>query len=90
MEKAALLQQFGSIALFARASSQELLPFISRTKALQLIGSLRLASVALRAERRSLTIDSPETVADLCSEMRFLDRESLGVVFFVGLLPSLN
>ena len=31
-------------------------------------------------ERQSLTIDSPEAIADLRSEMRFLDRESLRVV----------
>jgi hypothetical protein len=35
---------------------------------------------ALREERQSLTIDSPEAIAHLCSEMRFLDRESLRVV----------
>jgi DNA repair protein RadC len=38
-----------------------------------------MCAVALR-ERQSLTIDSPETVADLCSEMRFLDREFLRLV----------
>jgi DNA repair protein RadC len=36
--------------------------------------------VALRDEHQSLTIDSPEAIADLCSEMRFLDREFLRVV----------
>ena len=39
-----------------------------------------MGAVALREERQSLTIDSPETIADLCSEMRFLDREWLRVV----------
>jgi DNA repair protein RadC len=39
-----------------------------------------MGAVALREERQSLTIDSPLTIADLCSEMRFLDRESLRVV----------
>jgi proteasome lid subunit RPN8/RPN11 len=39
-----------------------------------------MGAVALREERQSLTIDSPEAIADLCSEMRFLDRESLRVV----------
>jgi DNA repair protein RadC len=39
-----------------------------------------MAAVALREERQSLTIDSPLAVAELCSEMRFLDRESLRVV----------
>jgi DNA repair protein RadC len=34
----------------------------------------------LREEREWLTIDSPLTIAELCSEMRFLDRESLRVV----------
>jgi len=34
-----------------------------------------MGAVALREERQSLTIDSPEAIADLCSEMRFLDRE---------------
>ncbi len=36
--------------------------------------------MALREERKSLTIDNPLAIADLCSEMRFLDRESLRVV----------
>lgn len=36
--------------------------------------------MALREQRQSLTIDSPLAIADLCSEMRFLDRESLRVV----------
>jgi hypothetical protein len=33
-----------------------------------------MGAVTLREQRQSLTIDSPEAVADLCSEMRFLDR----------------
>jgi DNA repair protein RadC len=36
--------------------------------------------VALREDRQSLTIDTPEATADLCSEMRFLDRDCLRVV----------
>ena len=39
-----------------------------------------MGAVALREQRQSLTIDSPLAIADLCSEMRFLDRESLRVV----------
>ena len=39
-----------------------------------------MGAVALREERQSLTIDNPLAIADLCSEMRFLDRESLRVV----------
>jgi DNA repair protein RadC len=39
-----------------------------------------MGAVALREERQSLTIDGPLAIADLCSEMRFLDRESLCVV----------
>ncbi|MBV8280122.1 MAG: hypothetical protein JO170_33335 [Verrucomicrobia bacterium] len=39
-----------------------------------------MGAVALRDERQSLTIDSPEAIADLCCEMRFLDRQSLRVV----------
>jgi len=39
-----------------------------------------MGAVALREERQSLTIDSPLAIADLCSEMRFLDRELLRVV----------
>jgi DNA repair protein RadC len=39
-----------------------------------------MGAVALREERQSLTIDGPEAIAELCSEMRFLDRESLRVV----------
>jgi len=39
-----------------------------------------MGAVALREERQSFTTDSPEAIADLCSEMRFLDRESLRVV----------
>ncbi|HYZ74738.1 MAG TPA: DNA repair protein RadC, partial [Chthoniobacterales bacterium] len=76
----ALLKHFGSLTILARASVQELLPFISRSKALRLVSSLRMGAVALREERQSLTIDSPLAIADLCSEMRFLDREFLRVV----------
>src|SRR5258708_21138314 len=43
-----------------------------------------MGAVALREERQSLTIDSPELIADLCSEMRFLDRESLRVVLLAA------
>jgi DNA repair protein RadC len=76
----ALLEHFGSLTVLARTSVQELLSFASQSKALRLVSSLRMGAVALREERQSLTIDSPETIADLCSEMRFLDRESLRVV----------
>src|ERR1700740_3833787 len=76
----ALLDHFGSLTVLARASVQELLPFVSQSKALRLVSSLRVGAVALREESQSLTIDSPEAIADLCSEMRFLDRESLRVV----------
>jgi DNA repair protein RadC len=76
----ALLNHFGSLSVLSRASVQELLPFVSRSKALRLVSSLRMGAVALREERRSLTIDSAEAIADLCSEMRFLDREWLRVV----------
>jgi DNA repair protein RadC len=75
-----LLKHFGSLALLARASVEELLPFVPRSKALRLVSSLRMGAVALREERQSLTIDGPEAIADLCSEMRFLDREWLRVV----------
>jgi DNA repair protein RadC len=76
----ALLKHFGSLAVLARASVEELLPFVPRSRALRLVSSLRMGAVALREERQSLTIDSPEAIADLCSEMRFLDREWLRVV----------
>ena len=75
-----LLQHFGSLAVLARASVEELLAFVPRSRALRLVSSLRMGAVALREERQSLTIDSPEAIADLCSEMRFLDREWLRVV----------
>ena len=70
-----LLEHFGSLTVLARASVQEFLPFLPRTKALRLIGSLRMSAVVLGEERESLTIDSPLQIA----EMRFLDRESLRV-----------
>ncbi|MBV8227345.1 MAG: DNA repair protein RadC, partial [Verrucomicrobia bacterium] len=76
----ALLKHFGSLTVLARASVQELLPFVSRSKALRLVSSLRMGAVALREERQSITIDNPLAIAELCSEMRFLDRESLRVV----------
>jgi DNA repair protein RadC len=77
---AALLKHFGSLTVLARASVQELLPFVSRSKALRLVSSLRMGAVTLREEGQSLTIHSPVAIADLCSEMRFLDRESIRVV----------
>jgi len=76
----ALLQHFGSLAILAQASVEQLLPFVSRSKAIRLVSSLRMGAVTLREERQSITIDSPEIVAELCSEMRFLDRELLCVV----------
>ena len=76
----AFLEHFGSLTVLARASVEELLPFVSRAKAIRLVSSLRIGAVALREERQSLTIDSPLAIADLCSEMRFLDRELLRVV----------
>ena len=77
---ATLLEHFGSIAQLARASVQELLPFLPRAKAAQLVSSLRLAAVALRDECSQLTIDTPLAVANLCAEMRFLSHESLRVI----------
>ena len=79
-QAAAILKHFGSLSVLARASVDELLAFVSRSKAIRLVSSLRMGAVALREERQSLTIDSPVAIADLCSEMRFLDRESLRVV----------
>ena len=76
----ALLKHFGPLNQLSRASVDELLPFVSRSKALRLVSSLRMGAVALREERQSLTIDSPLAVAELCSEMRFLDRKFLRVV----------
>src|SRR6201987_883851 len=67
----ALLEHFGSLAVLARASVDELLPFVPRSRALRLVSSLRMGAVALREERESLTIDSPLSIADLCCEMRF-------------------
>src|SRR5258708_18788325 len=80
-EKAqAMLEHFGSLDLLSRASVDQLTPFVSRAKALRLFSSLRLGAVVLREGRERLTIDGPLAIADLCSEMRFLDRESLRVV----------
>ena len=79
-QASALLEHFGSLAVLARASVEELLPFLSRSKALRLVSSLRMGAVALREERQSLTLDNPLAVAELCSEMRFLSHESLRVV----------
>ena len=56
---ATLLQHFGSIANLNRASVQDLLPFLPRDQAAQLVSSLRLAAVALREERSRLLIDAP-------------------------------
>jgi hypothetical protein len=44
------------------------------------IQQLSRAAVVLRQERQQLTLDNPLAIADLCSEMRFLDREVLKVV----------
>src|SRR5580658_9042851 len=75
-----LLNHFGSIGNLTRASVQDLSAFLSRSKAAQLVSSLRLAAVALREERCRLVIDTPLAVADLCAEMRFLSHESLRVI----------
>jgi DNA repair protein RadC len=52
----ALLKHFGSLNLLASASVEELLPFVSRSKAVRLVSSLRMGAVVLREERQSLTI----------------------------------
>jgi DNA repair protein RadC len=75
-----LLQHLGSIANLGRPSVQDLLPFLPREKAAQLVSSLRLAAVALREERSRPLIDTPLRVAELYAEMHFLSRESLRVV----------
>ena len=79
-QAAAILQHFGSLSVLSRASVDQLLPFVSRSKALRLISSLRMGAVALREDRGTLAVDSPLAIADLCCEMRFLDREVLRVV----------
>ncbi len=74
------MKHFGFLTVLARTSVHELLPFVSQSKAVRLVSSLRMGAVVLREERESLTIDSPLAIAELCSEIRFLDRESLRVV----------
>ena len=64
----ALLRHFGSLAILARTSVEQLLPFISRAKALRLVSSLRMGAGALREKHQSLTIHSLYAIADLCSE----------------------
>lgn len=44
------------------------------------MGALRIAAVALRQDSISDPLDSPEKIAALCSEMRFLSHESLRIV----------
>jgi DNA repair protein RadC len=78
-EASALLEHFGSFSPLARASVQELLPFLSPSKAAQLVSSLRLAAVALREERSHLVIDTSFR-GELCAETWFLLHESLRVV----------
>jgi DNA repair protein RadC len=51
----ALLQPFGSLAILAQASVEQLVPFISRSKAIRLVSSLRMGAVTLREERRNLS-----------------------------------
>jgi hypothetical protein len=65
------LKAFRISTVLARASVEELLPFVSRPKAPRLVSSLRMGAVALREERQSLTIDSPLTIADLVPRCGF-------------------
>ena len=60
----ALLQHFGSLAILAQASVEQLVPFISRSKAIRLVSSLRMGAVTLREECQSITSDSPEIVVE--------------------------
>jgi len=57
-QAAAILQHFGSLAVLGRASVEELLPFVSRSKALRLVSSLRMGAVALREERQRVLTTS--------------------------------
>ena len=41
----ALLEHFGSLTVLARSSVEELLPFVSRSRALRLVSSLRMGTV---------------------------------------------
>ena len=43
-----IFKAFGSLSLSAWASVEELLPFVSRSKALRLVSSLRIGAVALK------------------------------------------
>jgi DNA repair protein RadC len=86
----ALLQHFGSIANLSKASVHDFLPFLPSAKAAQLVSSLRLAAVALREERSRLVIYTPLAIAELCAEMRFLDRESLRIGASSSNHPRLN
>src|SRR5258708_29285247 len=78
----ALLQHFGSLAILDQASVEQLLTFVSRSKAIRLVSSLRMGAVTLRVEGQSITIDRPVLVDVLCSDMLFL----VGELFRVGLL----
>jgi len=75
----AILHHFGSLSLLARASVQELCTFTSRNKAVRLVSALRMGALVLREERKSIAIDQPEILAELCSDMRFFDREVLRI-----------
>jgi DNA repair protein RadC len=74
---AAILQHFGSLSVLGRASVEELLPFVSRSKAIRLVSSLRMGAVTLREERQSITIDSPEIVAVSAERIRELISQIL-------------
>ena len=71
-----LLDHSGSLAVLARASIEELLPFVPRAKALRLVSSLRMGAVALREERQSLTIDGASGSASLFGDHRCLSCRS--------------
>ncbi len=75
-----LIQHFGSISALSRASLQQLRAFLPRTKAIRLMVALQVSAVALRQDSISDPLDSPEKIAALCSEMRYLSHESLRIV----------
>jgi DNA repair protein RadC len=76
----ALVRHFGSIKALSRASIQQLLQFLPRSKAETLVAALSMSTIAESEHARSEAFDSPKSVYSACADMKLFNQEVLRVI----------
>jgi DNA repair protein RadC len=76
----ALVGHFGSIKALSRASIQQLLQFLPRSKAETLVAALSMSTIVESEHARSEAFDSPELVYRACADMKLSNQEVLRVI----------